>query len=147
MRFRAEPTTLRKGVSNRSTLIVIGLIGFVASLAGFGFARNMVHFSASAVLLGVSMALAFTSVGALIAEVVPATQRGLAMGGYNTCIYLGMMLSSAIMGALLETIGFANGFYLTALVNLLMIFCFYLLIKGYAPVRQQTHHADPQKRV
>jgi predicted MFS family arabinose efflux permease len=48
------------------------------------------------------------------------------MGGYNTCIYLGMMLSSAIMGAVSEAIGFTAGFLLTAGVNLafLGLFCF-----------------------
>lgn len=123
-------------VPNRGILVVVGLIGFVASMAGFGISTDTLHFMASAVLLGVSMGLAFTSVGALIAEVVPADQRGLAMGGYNTCIYLGMMLSSAIMGALIERIGFPKAFYLTALVNLLMIFFFHLLIKGYTPSRR-----------
>ena len=122
-------------VARRSKLVVIGLVGFAASMAGFGISRSTLHFVGFAVTLGVSMGLAFTSVGALIAEVVPPNQRGLAMGGYNTCIYLGMMLSSAGMGGFIGSIGFTNAFLLTALINVLMIFVFHLLIKGYTPVR------------
>jgi len=94
-------------VKNRSTLVVIGLIGFAASMAG----------------------LAFTSIGALIAEVVPVESRGLAMGGYNTCIYFGMMISSASMGPIIRKIGFESGFLITALINLLLVGFFYLLMK------------------
>jgi MFS family permease len=70
----------------------------------------MAQFVLAAGLVGISMGLAFTSVGALIAEVVPASSRGSAMGGYNTCIYLGMMLSSMIMGKFCQSAGFAVGF-------------------------------------
>jgi MFS transporter, DHA1 family, multidrug resistance protein len=120
-------------VAKRSKLVVIGLVGFAASMGGFGISGSTLHFAAFAVTLGVSMGLAFTSVGALIAEVVPPDQRGLAMGGYNTCIYLGMMLSSAVMGGCIGSIGFRNAFLLTALINVLMIFFFHLLMKGYPP--------------
>ena len=55
------------------------------------------------------------------------------MGGYNTCIYLGMMSSSAIMGAVSETIGFTMGFFLTAGVNLVFLGVFYFFFKEYTP--------------
>ncbi len=84
------------------------------------------------------MGLAFTSVGALIAEVVPPESRGLAMGGYNTCIYFGMMLSSALMGGIIVKIGFENGFHLTGLINLLLLGFFYLFMKNFEPHKQKT---------
>ena len=74
--------------------------------------------------------MAFTSVGALIAEVVPLESRGLAMGGYNTCIYIGMMLSSALMGGIIGAIGFGGGFHLTALINFLLAGLFFLFMKS-----------------
>ena len=77
------------------------------------------------------MGLAFTSLGALIAEVVDPESRGLAMGGYNTCIYFGMMLSSAIMGGIIQKIGYENSFHLTGLVNFLLIGFFYLFMKNF----------------
>jgi sugar phosphate permease len=81
------------------------------------------------------MGLAFTSIGALIAEVVPVESRGLAMGGYNTCIYLGMLSSSVSMGTIIEIIGFANGFYLTAAVNFFLVGFFHLLMKPVSASR------------
>ena len=36
------------------------------------------------------------------------------MGGYNSCIYLGMMLSSLGMGALVGDLGFRNCFFIVA---------------------------------
>jgi MFS transporter, DHA1 family, multidrug resistance protein len=119
-------------VVNRSTLVVIGLIGFSASMAGFAISTTTIHFVTFAVSFGTSMGLAFTSVGALIAEVVPLESRGLAMGGYNTCIYFGMMLSSASMGSIIRNIGFERGFFITAAVILILVGFFYLLMREFS---------------
>jgi len=116
-------------VPHRGTLVIIGIIGYSAAMAGFGASENLTHFILVAIVSGCSMGLAFTSVGALIAEVVPDESRGVAMGGYNTCIYFGMMLSSAFMGGVIQATGFANGFYITALVNFISIGVFAFLIR------------------
>jgi MFS family permease len=118
-------------VAKRGNLVILGLLGFAASMVGFGISTNSVHFLLFATLFGISMGLAFTSVGALIAEVVPSESRGLAMGGYNTCIYFGMMLSSALMGSVIRVIGFESGFLITALINCFFVSFFYLFMKGY----------------
>jgi hypothetical protein len=60
------------------------------------------------------------------------------MGGYNTCIYFGMMLSSALMGPVIGVIGFAGGFMITALVNFVFMGFFYLLIKGFPPLQSRA---------
>jgi len=122
-------------VSHRGTLVIIGGIGYSAAIAGFGVSKVLAHFIGFAIVSGCSSGLAFTSVGALIAEVVPAESRGVAMGGYNTCIYFGMMLSSAFMGGVIQTTGFANGFYITALINVASIGAFALLINGRSAYR------------
>jgi MFS family permease len=124
-------------VARRSSLVILGIVLYTVALSGCGLSQTMGHFVLSAGLLGISMGLAFTSVGALIAEVVPSAWRGSAMGGYNTCIYLGMMLSSAIMGTVSEAIGFAAGFLLTAGVNFafLGVFCFLFRDKGLSQGR------------
>jgi DHA1 family multidrug resistance protein-like MFS transporter len=119
-------------VKNRSTLVVIGLIGFAASMVGFGISTRVIHFVSFAVAFGTSMGLAFTSIGALIAEVVPVESRGLAMGGYNSCIYFGMMISSASMGPIIRKIGFESGFLITAVINLVLVGFFYLLMKKFS---------------
>jgi MFS family permease len=119
-------------VSKRGNLVVIGLVGFVASMLGFAVSGSLVDFMLFAAALGISMGLAFTSIGALIAEVVPQESRGLAMGGYNTCIYFGMMLSSALMGPVIQVIGFESAFVITAGVNFVFIGFFHLFIRGFA---------------
>jgi len=122
-------------VADRKILVVLGIIGFAIAMAGFGVSRTVGHFMMFAIALGASMGLAFTSVGALIAETVDSESRGVAMGGYNTCIYFGMMLNSALMGTVIQRIGFEYGFYLTAVVNVLFIAIFYLLMSNFSPVR------------
>jgi MFS family permease len=117
-------------VGRRSTLVVIGMAGFALSLLGLGAAVRMPHFVLGALLSGLSLGLAFTSVGALIAEAVPAGSRGVAMGGYNTCIYWGMMTSSLAMGAVIESLGFALSFYLIAFVNLGFSAMFIVMLKS-----------------
>jgi MFS family permease len=76
-------------------------------------------------------------VGALIAEVVPAADRGLAMGGYNTCIYLSMMFSSALMGGVIRLIGFSGSFALSGMVVALTTGGFYLLIRDFTGQKLQ----------
>jgi DHA1 family multidrug resistance protein-like MFS transporter len=61
------------------------------------------------------------------------------MGGYNTCIYLGMMLSSLTMGEVIHRFGFADGFYLTGLVSVVIIGAFHALMRGrLAPAKGAT---------
>lgn len=80
-----------------------------------------------AVLLGVGMALIFTAIGALIAELTPLPQRGLAMGMYNSCIYLGMMSGSTVMGIALKSVGYGAGFVAAGVVPLLTMGLFLAL--------------------
>jgi len=63
-------------VSRRSHLVSVGLLGFAASVAGFGASSGLSAFLISAVGLGASMGVAFTAVGALISEVVNPQSRG-----------------------------------------------------------------------
>jgi MFS family permease len=120
-------------VSRRSRLVIAGLAVLALSMAGFGTANSMAAFMAAATLMGVGMGLAFTSIGALIAETVPRAMRGAAMGGYNTCIYFGMLISSAFMGPVNQAMGFETGFAIAALVTVLSAGVFSLSLKGYTP--------------
>jgi MFS family permease len=114
---------------------VQALLGFLVlgtALAAFGQAHTLPQFLLAAAGLGLAMGLGFTPVGALIAEVVPAAARGLAMGGYNSCIYLGMMLSSAMMGGIIRGLGFGGSYALSGLVVALTAGGFYLLIRDFS---------------
>jgi MFS family permease len=122
-------------VNSRGRLVLLGLLGFSVSLVGFALSERTWQFDWWAAMFGISMSLAFTSVGALIAEAVPPETRGLAMGGYNTSIYFGMMGSSALMGSVIQRAGFEVSFVLAALVNLGLTGLFYLLMRGFSPGR------------
>ncbi|NLI81703.1 MAG: MFS transporter [Deltaproteobacteria bacterium] len=113
-------------VRNRATLVIPGLLGYALSIVCFGLSANMMAFLFSSCLMGITMGIAFTAVGALISEVAAPGTRGLAMGGYNTCVYFGMMLSSVGMGAWIRTAGFERAFLLTAFINLTAAVVFWL---------------------
>ena len=105
-------------VGQRKYQALIGIALVTLSIAGFAPARTYLHFVLAALGLGVSMAIAFTSIGALIAEIAQPHIRGLAMGGYNACIYFGLMTGSIGLGPLIEAVGFGRGFLLTGVFNI-----------------------------
>jgi DHA1 family multidrug resistance protein-like MFS transporter len=111
---------------------IVGFLLLGASLVAFGLATTLLGFLLATTALGLAMSLGFTPVGALIAEVVPSTDRGLAMGGYNTCIYLGMMISSALMGVVIGWLGYTWSYALMGLIVALSTGGFYLLIRDFS---------------
>jgi MFS family permease len=114
---------------DRSRLVAAGLVCLAASLAAMGQVTQLAHLLACSVVLGAGMALTFTAIGALIAELVPAVQRGLAMGMYNSCIYLGMMSGSTAMGLALKQIGYPAGFAAAGSVSLVALILFFLMMR------------------
>ena len=53
------------------------------------------------------------------------------MGGYNTCLYIGMMLGSATLGVFIGWLGYAISYALVGLVVALSTGGFYLLIRDF----------------
>jgi MFS family permease len=114
---------------DRRWLVAVGLICLAVALAAIGQAVQLAQFLGCAVIMGVGMALTYTAIGALIAEQTPALQRGLAMGMYNSCIYLGMMFGSMVMGLALKRIGYPQGFAAAGCVALVSVGLFLLLMR------------------
>ena len=110
---------------NRGTMSACGLTLFAFSLASVGFCSGLASLSTCAAFVGVGMGISFTALGALVAEVVARDERGLALGLYNSCIYLGMMISSASMGAVIPRVGFGWGFALAGGCTLLAAVLFF----------------------
>ena len=117
-------------VPDRSRLVLAGVGILAVAMVGLGASTSLALFMISAILMGMGMGLAFTSVGALIAESVAPSLRGVAMGGYNTCIYLGMMIASAFMGPVIQALGFATGFVLAGLVNAAFAALFFFILRA-----------------
>ncbi len=109
---------------DRSKLITAGLISIAVALAAFGQAAQVSAMVVCSIILGIGMALNFTAIGAVIAEQIPVAQRGLAMGIYNSCIYLGMMAGSTAMGLALKRIGYPTGFAIAGSITIIALIIF-----------------------
>ena len=113
---------------DRRWIVAGGLFCLALAVATIGQTIRFEFLIFCSVLLGCGMALTFTAIGALIAELTPIVQRGLAMGIYNSCIYLGMMTGSTMMGMALRRIGYPLGFAVAGAVELATLFLFIMLI-------------------
>lgn len=127
----------------KSPIVAVGSIGFSIVIAGFSMAKGLTGFVLLSAGLGLCMAFSFTALGAMIPELVPHDSRGLAMGGYNACIYLGMMLGSAGMGKVIELTGFSKGFVISSLANLAVCFLFLLMMRS-GPASGIGGHTSPE---
>ncbi len=116
---------------DRRLLVAVGLTCLAAALTAFGQVAHLSQLICCAIVMGVGMALTFTAIGALIAELIPAAQRGLAMGMYNSCIYVGMMCGSTVMGIALKHIGYPLGFAAAGSSALFALILFYRLMRSH----------------
>lgn len=128
--------TLSDRVSQRKYLVIGGIVLVGLSISGFGWAASFYQFVIAGIGLGLGMGLAFTSIGALIAEAVDKRLRGPAMGGYNACIYFGMMIGSMVYGPVIDTIGFDRGFSLNGCIIIIFGLSFLGLMRGFQPLWQ-----------
>jgi len=110
--FRIPIGHLSDRVGKRVPFIIAGNLLFALSIAAVGQASRLAPLYIIFVMVGGSMAATFTAIGALLSEAVPTRIRGLAMGGYNTCIYGGFAVSAATLGAVISRSGFPAGFAL-----------------------------------
>ena len=129
-------------LGDRGVLVVTGLSGFSLSLAILGRSGSLGMLLCGAVVFGVTLGIAFTALVALTAEAAPREQRGLAMGLYNSCLYLGMMLSSALMGVVIRFLGYAAAFYICGGISLLVALLFHALYRRPEPLACTNASAD-----
>jgi MFS family permease len=125
-------------VGDRRLLVFPGLAGCSVAMAVLGLATTTGIAHLGAATLGLSLGLAFPSLGASIGEVVPRHLRGAAMGGFNACIFLGMLANAMLMGTVIEAIGYANCFWLSALANGLLAVLASILMRGMHEKRCKT---------
>jgi MFS family permease len=120
-------------ISQRKYLVFVGVVLVGLAITGFGMATTFNQFIIAGIGLGMAHGLAFTSVGALIAETADKNLRGPAMGGYNTCLYLGMMTGSIVYGPIIEAIGFNRSFMLNGCLVAGFGVLFLCLMRGFLP--------------
>jgi len=114
---------------DRRRIVAVGLVCLALALTALGQLEQLALLLGCAVFMGIGMALTFTTIGAMIADQAPPLQRGLAMGLYNSCIYLGMMSGSTVMGVALKRIGYPHGFAAAGAVNLVALVLFLLMMR------------------
>ncbi len=129
-------------VSQRKYLVVGGIACVAISITGFGSAQVFYQFIIAGVGLGFGMALAFTSIGALIAETVDDNLRGPAMGGYNACLYFGMMAGSVVFGPVIEAIGYVRSFMLNGSLNMAIVLLFLMMMRTFLPPQKEIKVAS-----
>ncbi len=100
---------------NRRPFILWGNVVFGLFIAATGLLGKPAPLYLLMVGVGGTMAATFTAIGAVLSESVATRVRGLAMGGYNTCIYGGFLASAAALGVVMERFGYAAGFALAGL--------------------------------
>ncbi len=115
-------------LGKRVPFIIGGNLAFALCIMAVGRFRGLGPLYLLFVAVGGSMAATFTAIGAVLSESVPTRIRGLAMGGYNTCIYGGFAVSAATLGAVISWAGFPAGFAvaggLCAVATLILAFLF-----------------------
>ncbi len=108
--FRIPVGHLQDRGGNRRAYVLWGNALFGLFIALTGLLHRPLPLYLLMVGVGGTMAAAFTAIGAILSESVAARVRGLAMGGYNTCIYGGFLVSAALLGVVMERFGYAAGF-------------------------------------
>jgi MFS family permease len=121
---------------DRGLLAAAGFSLLAAGIAPMGFFTTIAAEAGCAAVIGIGMAIGFTTVGAILADSVQANLRGLAMGMYNSCIYFGMMMSAAVMGPFVRWAGYGAGFLVGGGVTALSTLAFFLLCREKALIEQ-----------
>ncbi len=101
---------LQDRTGNRRPFILWGNALFGLCIALTGATRGRLPLYLLFTCVGATMAATFTAIGAVLSESVSMRVRGLAMGGYNTCIYGGFMVSAATLGIVIQRMGYTAGF-------------------------------------
>ena len=89
----------------RKPLIVAGWLLYAAVYFGFSRATAPWHAWALIATYGLFYAMTEGTEKALVADIVPKTERGVAFGWYNLAIGLGALPASLIFGAIWDRLG------------------------------------------
>ena len=108
--FRIPIGHFQDRAGSRRPFILWGNALFGLCIAATGTVKGTLPLYLLFVGVGGTMAASFTAIGAVLSEAVTTRVRGLAMGGYNTCIYGGFMASAATLGFVIQRWGFPAGF-------------------------------------
>jgi len=110
----------------RMPVILSGFLISAVALAGISFAASFPWLVAAGIFFGVGMGLAMPASFALVADLSPAGERGLAMGAASSFLQLGVAVGATAMGGVAGVAGLGTMFKICALalvVGLVLVFC------------------------
>lgn len=121
----AVPAGVLSDRIGRRKVLVLGYLIFAAIYLGFGMARSSAWIWVLFVIYGLYYATTEGIPRAYIADLVPAGQRGMAMGTYNALTGLATLPASLMAGALGQAFGplaaFGTGAACALLAALLLV--------------------------
>ncbi|MBU3131947.1 MFS transporter [Clostridium gasigenes] len=120
----------------RRVFIISGLIFFAITMYFYDFVTVIIFLVILRILHGISWALATTSIGTAIIDVIPKSRRGEGMGWYGLSMTLGMALGPILGLWVAKSFSFH---YLFLLCTALALIAFILAFFTKIPVIKHTH--------
>jgi MFS family permease len=113
----------------RKTLIASGWLLYAGVYAGFAFVSSVGEAWALFLIYGVYFGLVEGAEKALVADLVPADQRGTAYGLYNLAFSIAVLPASLLLGALWQWRGATTAFLVSAALGALSALLLALLVR------------------
>ncbi|MBU3107550.1 MFS transporter [Clostridium gasigenes] len=120
----------------RRVFIISGLIFFAITMYFYDFVTVIIFLVILRILHGISWALATTSIGTAVTDVIPKSRRGEGMGWYGLSMTLGMALGPILGLWVAKSFSFH---YLFLLCTALALIAFILAFFTKIPVIKNTH--------
>ncbi|MFZ1126904.1 MFS transporter [Methanoregula sp.] len=105
----------------KSRLFITGLLLFVASSFACGLAGSLPLLVAARVVQGIGAAMLLSISMAIIMQVFPPHERGMAMGYVTATIGLGLIIGPALGGILVDTFGWPFIFFVNVPIGLVLL--------------------------
>lgn len=100
---------------NHRILVYTSLVILIATMTGYAFLQTGTHLLISGVFLGIGYGILQPLFQSFVTGTTPALKRGVANATYLLSYDIGIGIGALLMGCLLDTIGLASGFALTAI--------------------------------
>ncbi|MDQ7097122.1 MFS transporter [Desulfosporosinus sp. PR] len=108
-------------IVGRKKVFIIGMFLFALTSLGCGLAFSFPFFIIFRVLQGIASAMIFGTSMAILTSVVPAKERGKAMGLSAAATYIGLSLGPVLGGIICSTVSWRGIFYFNLIVALVAL--------------------------
>ena len=108
-------------IVGRKKIYLMGMVLFAGTSLGCGLASSFSVLIAFRVLQGISSAMIFGTSMAILTSVVPANERGRAMGLSAASTYIGLSLGPVLGGVITSTLSWRGIFFINFLIALVVI--------------------------